>query len=541
MSVAAGYAEAVGLASSALSPRAQFLATLLAVVEGTQYAGRKSFWDDSVPLWERAPCIVIPMVKGAIDSNADLVLGEGRFPVPRCGDAAIDTALQEVAQKSRLQTAARDLLEYGQAQSSGVSVVAVRGGRIAIDSVRADWCTPTFASDGSVTSLEISYPYVHEEMIRGERVASARMFKRVIDAVSDTTFLPAEIGRGEPKWIVDKSRTVEHGLGFCPVVWFAHMRGCSIVNRFDGRAIHETVLDELEAIDFAHSQRHRAALYAADPQWTETGVEPGTNPSDAGRMPRVVNPSSRDGGAATSANPRHNGGYIDGRRGGGKVRRKGPGVVWQYENPAVRVQLHTLPGDALKALDDHIRDLRLKVAEALGVVLVDPTTMPRQTSMSGRFVESFKRPQMSRCDRIRADFGDNGLVPLWAMALRIGVMRGVLSGVTLPSWPSWHNAPIDLVWGAYRQPDPDEKTAEIKAAVDARSGGLATLKVAVTMVRDILGVQDVDAYLDELAEESAPPSQAPDAAPQVPESAPSGAALEDDNEDDAATGEEPTE
>lgn len=537
MNAAAGYSEAVGLANAALSPRARFMAHLLAVVDGTQYEGRKNFWDDSVPLWERAPCIVIPMVKSAIDSNADIVLGEGRFPVPRCGDEATDAALQEVEQKARLQTAARDLLEYGQGQGTGVSVVAVRGGRIAVDSVRADWCTPTFAPDGSVTSLEISYPYVHEEMVRGERVASARLFKRIIDAVSDTTFLPAQLGKGEPKWTVDKSQTVNHGLGFCPVVWFAHMRGCSIVNRFDGRAIHETVLDELEAIDFAHSQRHRAALYAADPQWTETGVEPGTNPSDAGRMPRVIQQSSRDGGAASAANPRHHGGYIDARRGSSKVRRKGPGVVWQYENPAVKVQLHTLPGDALKALDDHIRDLRMKVGEALGVVLVDPTTMPRQSSMSGRFVESFKRPQMSRCDRIRADFGDNGLVPLWAMALRIAAMRGLMPGVTLPTWPSWHNAPIDLVWGAYRQPDPDEKTTEIKAAVDARNGGLATRKVAVTMVRDILGVQDVDAYLGELEQESASASQAPNAVPEVPESAPSGAALEDDNEDGAEDGE----
>src|SRR3954468_7930451 len=49
-------------------------------VAGTQYDGRDNWWTDEKPLWERAPCIVYPIVQIAIQSNVDLCPGDNRFP-----------------------------------------------------------------------------------------------------------------------------------------------------------------------------------------------------------------------------------------------------------------------------------------------------------------------------------------------------------------------------------------------------------------------------------------------------------------------------
>src|SRR4051812_36988553 len=115
-----GYEEAVRAVEMYLSPRAQHLAGLERYVEGTQYVGRPDWFSDEKPLWERAPCIVYPIAANAIESNSDLLLGDGRFPVPTVdgleGDASeeFEAAVKEIAQSSRLRAACKEIFEAGQ-------------------------------------------------------------------------------------------------------------------------------------------------------------------------------------------------------------------------------------------------------------------------------------------------------------------------------------------------------------------------------------------------------------------------------------------
>ena len=67
----------------------------------------------------------------------------------------------------------------------------------------------------------------------------------------------------EPIWVADPNKTVDHNLGFCPVHWYRFMGSWAPTHEIDGEAIHATILDEIVALDFAVSQRHRAVLYNA--------------------------------------------------------------------------------------------------------------------------------------------------------------------------------------------------------------------------------------------------------------------------------------
>src|SRR5690349_16572224 len=127
-----GAEEAQKRASANRSPRFIELDELEAYVEGRQYEGRPDWFSNAdVPLWERAPCIVYSIVQNAIQSNTDLVLGEGRFPNvstnPGENDEsldglglngeeseALDRLLSEVQRVTRFRTVCRGALAAAQ-------------------------------------------------------------------------------------------------------------------------------------------------------------------------------------------------------------------------------------------------------------------------------------------------------------------------------------------------------------------------------------------------------------------------------------------
>lgn len=432
-----GYSNALKLVSEHLSPRAQKLANLERYVEGTQYAGRPDFFDRSVPLWHRAPCVVYPIGANVIASNTDLVFGESRWPrvtsrpseddssfddggLDQKSSALLDKFICEIERHARLKPAMREAFTAAQSCGTAVCMFGVREGELFIDSTKARWCEPEFDASGRVKKLVIKYPYFATKRERQHWRVIPMMYRREIDDVKDVVFRSAVITAGyhDPDWAVET--VYKHELGFCPVVWYPFMRGVSTVGDYDGRAVHENMLDKLTALDFALSMKHRAALYSGDPQWTEVGVEPGYVPSSLGDI--VTVPATAMGGEITSQN-RPTGQYR-GPQQPGQGRKKGPGEVWQYESPDVKVQLHTLPGDALTSLENHCADLRSKLAECMSAVFLDPDTVRFASSLSGKALAAIRQRQLDRCEQYRDDVAAKLLLPSLQMLLRVCYVMG---------------------------------------------------------------------------------------------------------------------
>jgi hypothetical protein len=420
------------------SPRYRRLERLESWVEGQQYNNRKHDWfDDEVPLWERRPCIVYPAVSLAIQSYVDLLFGEGRFPAftSRPGEEEQDDSagLDEENSKTldRFLTKHHDLCSFkaycreglGAAMGAGttVGIHGHRNGKPFAELIPAKWGTPTFDTQGAVTSLEIRYPYVEEyKLSTGAWAVRVMLYRRVIDEKSDTTYLPTvaqENGR-EPSWAVDKTKTLEHHLGFCPVVWYPFMKGCAPVNVIDGKAIHALTTDEIQQHDVARSQWHRCALLS-EPQMCEIGVSPGYNPTDVGR-PAMV-PATETGGPVSVTNPMR-GGYATGPS--GTARKKGPGYVNQYPDPETKVEMLETPASSLEAQHINCSDLRIKVQEALCVVFLDPESIKFAATTSGKALEAIKQKQIDRCGQYRDDLRDRFLLPSIDMQLRIAQRVG---------------------------------------------------------------------------------------------------------------------
>ncbi len=412
------------------------LDTLERFVTTEQYKGRPSFWNDNVPLFKRGPCIVYPIVGTAIESHVSLVLNkcpvitsapdeddteeDDEFGLSEDDSKQLDTSIRKIGKIVRLHTVAKALLRAGMGQSTAVAIPAVRNGRLVIDTTLAKWCTPTFDKQDPrvVTKLEIRYPYIRTETDeKGKPKKTAMLFRREIDQQSDTTYEPVEAPARkevEPTW--KPAQVVQHGLGFCPVVWYRYMPEQSTVAEFDGKAIHARLLDEVEGMDFAISQRHRAVLYQGDPITIEIGVEKGHNPTEETgvtawhegdaeankeyRQPRPMDAALMKGG-----------------------RKRGPGTVWQYpaNDGKTDVRHLTLPESAVGAMTANAADLENKIAEALHWMPIDPKTMMSGATLSGRALEWLHKKQVNYCDDVRADFADNCLLPLADMLLRIAL------------------------------------------------------------------------------------------------------------------------
>lgn len=502
------HARALKVADKYRSPRYREIERLEQYVLGTQYDGRPHFLAPGVdvPLLDRAPNIVAPIVEGGIRSTGDFVLGEGRFPkfVAATGHglsdedgAAINGCVDKLVEVARYRSLFREMLATAMGSRSVAVVCSVIDGRPTATIVPAKCCSATFDKKRPlvVTSLEIQYPYVECVKVDGEWRWVTKLYRRVIDAKTDTTFQPADArdDGAEPSWVPDSEQTFEHGLGFCPVVWYPFLKRCGS-HGCDGEAVHERLLDEIDAYNFALSQRHRAALYCGDPQIVELGVDQHDGPSANGNAAIVERSSGYAFGLTARGTP---------------ARRKGPGNVWRYESPEADVKILTLPSDALKAIDDHARDLRGKIHEGLAVVDLDVENAKVADSESGKAREIAYRRQTDHCDIIRDDFGDNAMLPVVRMHLRIALAKpGEVR------WPGLDAAfaalkrvisdlDIDLVWGPYFRPDDLAAQQAVEATSKAYAAGLLTRKVAIEKLRPYFPVHADDEILEALGVEEA--------------------------------------
>ncbi len=105
----------------------------------------------------------------------------------------------------------------------------------------------------------------------------------------------------------------------------------------------------------------------------------------------------------------------------GGATQKGPGYTWRYPNSDVTVSMLTLGAEALGGIDSNARTLKGELAEALGVVFVDSDGSRVVPEISGKALLLVFKRQLVRCDWLRSDFGENGLLATRYMLLRIGL------------------------------------------------------------------------------------------------------------------------
>lgn len=526
-----GEEQARALAASLFTARTTKLEKFEHYYNGTQYEGREDFFapKNPVPLLERAPCVVYPVVEAAVRQHADFALGEGRFPTFTTGigeddeddlfglseddSETLDRFLVKLCEHSRFVETCHCALMAGESIGSACVVYSFDGfGSLRAEHIEACHAEPTFDSDGSLVKLEIKYPFIDLFDAEDGTVRARCMFyRRVIDSNADTVFKIAEvIHKGvEPRAGIDRERTTEHGLGFVPAIWYAFKRPWHKAGHFDGRPIHHSQLDEIDALNFSLSQRHRAALYTGDPQVVEVGVGESENVAPSGAAPRATLKELRD----SSGHTIYGFGYSERPR---SARQKGAGVVWCYENPDAKVAMLSLPGDALKAVSEHAADLQNKIEAVLGYTGTSPEHV--RGTLSGKALALLFGRTTAFVDQVRNDFWSGFMLPSLSLMLRMVYEVNkrspgsvYISGVTnaapilerfsrevADAGKRWFAPHIKPVWGRYFEAGPEEETAVVNTAATAFEKGLIPRAIAIEKLRGVFVFQSAQELAEEL-------------------------------------------
>jgi hypothetical protein len=538
----AGLEKARKAYAANVSPRSRTLALLESEVDGTRFDGRHSWFSGEGTIFDRKPAIVYHVVESSIQSKVDLMLGEGRFPTITSGpdedededeaedglgeeeSKAIDRLICSFVKEAKLAMLWREMYQSAQGCGTAPALLGVRKSRLFAETLPAKWATRTLDAEQNLVAVTIQYPYLENKKINGVWTATCMLYKRVIDAQRDVTYAPAEadIDGIEPLW---KEQTVAvHGLGFVPVLWYRHHAPMQNLAGDDGFAVHRTLLDQLEGIDMALSQRHTGALGSL-PQIVEIGVEPGYNPTADAPQGMSVQVTM------TGGTPGHNnpvrGEYrtqpSDGTQG---ARKKGPGSVWQYASPDTKVEAINTPGEAMQALDAHIKDLKSKICETLAYVPLDPESIRYAATVSGKALEILRARELNRISRDREAFGDEIILGTVDMLLRIALQLGAalktprlkkalpilaqfMVTETVPgdalgttkSVRSWQPPSLTLKWPEFFKPNAEDEARVVELAGKAYENGSITRRTQVEAQKRIFGIGNIDAYLEALEEE----------------------------------------
>lgn len=525
-----------------LSPRYVELDKLERYVRGTQYEGRPSWYDDDKPIMERGPNVVEHIATAAIRSYGDLIASQDRWPevssrpeeeeyeledplrLSEEDAELLDRGIRAIIRQTKMIARGRDALKKAMGGKSVATIVSLKEGKLQLQNQRGKLCEPDFDGERMI-KLVIRYPFMKRVLNPETRKWEVKTFlyRRVIDEMTDTTYKAREAGEdglwpeenGE-RWEVEEE--VEHNLGFVPVVWYGFERDDGETGVVDGHALHELLLAVIDSLNRSLSQHNRASLYSGDPQWTEHGVMPNEMPGAAGR-PSIIYPTEAPDGEWGKWRP--NGADLR----GGSRRRKGPGVVWTFQNEKSKAELHTLDGDALEAIERNRDDLREIAASAMSYVrLGDIIARDREGSgitirnLTGEAIRWLMKPQLSRADGIRNDFGDHWILPLVDLLLRMVLVyesreQLLLAGSkqtatvaakfmrAFESSTAWAPPEFGLVWPEYFAKTALEDMQEgeaVRADYDSR---LITRATAVEARSRRYGIEDVVAYVEKLEEE----------------------------------------
>lgn len=491
--------------------------------KGVPEDGLPSFWDTSVPLHERAPCVCSGLPEAAGGRLVALVFGESRFPTltaaaspwapaPDPAAAARLTALvAAVVKRAKLRGAMRELLRQGLMTGTALAFVRVRRGRLEASPFAAKWATPTFDAAGDLEAIEVRYRFSRPGDDGRDEVC---WYRRVLDRQAETTYAPAPVDPHgyEPEWTPET--VVAHGLGFVPALWHRHSPDASDLDPIDGTAMFAGLEDELRALDMALSQRHRNARYNGEPQMVRIGAgeqrlgAPGREAEARSGAPKGWTYAV---GSAVDGVRR----WLLGGAGGGAVQ-KGPNRIWDLPSGADAKLLES-SGAGAQILAADVDGLRRAILEARSIVLASPETVGANASAA--LLKAIFEPTTAIADGLREEYGDV-LCELVSLVLRVALHAHAAGGFVAldglaaaapdllacyrptAAGPVWTGVPLDLAWGEYFEPT----WADVQAAVTAASLGagnraVLTLEQAVRLVAKVAGSDDVAATLAALRAE----------------------------------------
>lgn len=497
MAGASALVDDASIRREGLSPRQQELDRRYAFYSCNQYAPRRVAWDGSrvvgqmehdsialagyvppgfyvansetLPIQFRRPTTPYYLSRVIVDRFTGLLFGQKRHPkVSIEGDPDTEAFVNAVIEEGRLWAAMLQARTYGGATGTAIVGFKLLAGRPQFEVFDSRWCLPKFADRASLILSELEYRYEFKHEVRdpatGDWIEVDFWYRRIVDQWRDIVFEPVPVDPSKPpRWV--PATVVEHGLGFCPIVWIQNQPGDTTI---DGDSDCLGIYELVEAMDRLIAQSERAILSNADPT--------------------VV--------IATDAQM----GEV--RKGSNNALKLPAGSSAQYME---------MSGSGVTQAREQVEIYRKMALEITQCVLEVPEGQKTATEVERSFAA-----MLARADTLREQYGELGVKRLVNMVLvaaaQLAKPRVVDGSMTryeirLPKKADGmapHLGPgpyrATLSWPPYFEPSLMDATIAVQAATGAKTAGLVDDEHAAKFVASYFQVEDVGEMIKSVRE-----------------------------------------
>jgi hypothetical protein len=449
------------------SPRTRTLGILRRVLDGSlydvlpyQFHEERGAGGDYIPLRNRRPSVRYALCRVVVEDSVSLLFSEGHFPTIDCTDADTRGVLADIVREARLNQVMTDAAIRGSVGSI-VLLLRVLRGRVFVTVLDTAYLTPTWAIDEPDTLTSVTERY----KVAGSVLVAAGYddlddpegdfwFTRTWDRFSETWFAPSPVGVAANP-IVDDLRSVQHNLGFVPLVWVRNLPGLSSTGSTDdGACTFRAAIETQIEIDYQLSQAGRGLKYSSDPTLL------------------IKEPASTDSQI---------------------VKGAGNALVVQENGDA---KLLEIGGTASAAVIEYVRTLREFALESVHGNRANADRL--SAAQSGRALELLNQGLIWLADNLRISYGEGALLQLARMILRAAETYPLtVMGQPTPALDV--TARLSLKWPRWYAPTADDRQKDAQTLSTLAAAGQISRETAVKSIADTYDIADVAEELTRIA------------------------------------------
>jgi hypothetical protein len=443
-------------------PRARTLDILKRVLDGKlydvlpyQFHEERSGGGEYIPLRSRRPSVRYALCRVVVEDSVSLLFSEGHFPTINCPDRNIQATLGDIVKETRLNLVMTEAAMRGSIGSVAVQMRVLKN-RVFFDSLDSTYLTPEWDPEEPDTLVRVTERYKVPGALfvsNGYDVADPTVdywFMRRWDANDETWFLPSPVpSSNEPE--VDETRSVQHGLGFVPMVWIRNLPGPSSTGDVvDGACSFRAAVETQIEIDYQLSQTGRGLKYSSDP--TLLIKEPATTDSEI-------------------------------------VKGAGNALVVSEKGDA---KLLEIGGTASAAVIEYVRTLRELAIESIHGNRANADRLT--ATQSGRALELMNQGLIWLADNLRVSYGENALLALARMVLRASEVYNlrVMGREITALDPATR---LGLKWPRWNAPTSDDRQKDAQTLSTLARAGQISRETAVKAIADTYDIEDVPGEL----------------------------------------------
>lgn len=413
-----------------------------------------------IPMRDRRPSVIYNLARIVVNDSVSLLFSEGHFPIIHCDDELTREVINRLIKDSLLNETMIHAAVRGSIGSVAI-IVVVRKNRLFFEVKNTQFMTPIFDDQPDlVKSLVEQYKCSGFDLrdagytIDKSDLNSKFWFKREWTAKSELWYKPVKVDGNEPKFIVDAERTVDHKLGFCPVVWVRNLPGTGDI---DGDCTFDAAITTSIEIDYQLSQGGRGLKYSSQPTTVIKTDTPGEN----------------------------------------KAMIAGDSLLVPTTGDAKMLEIS---GGAAQAVIEYVRFLRELALEQIGGNRTDGHKIA--AAQSGRAMEMMNQGLVWLADKLRISYGEGALLRLldmirrastcYPLVYRDGSKVGVLST----------EKPLVLKWAPWYPPTAADRASDATALSTLKSSNLISTETAVTSLASTYDIEDVEEEVERLKAEA---------------------------------------